>query len=127
MDTELTKIQRKSFVVNPLTLHTWMCSRSFRGKFRNSMAIYEPFPFQNFLRIWYVLDLILTISMVQLWDTHYIVVTWAKVVSLIYTPDGVYIRQTMSANVTTVMWHLVISHKQHFAFCFLRFNVGNVS
>ena len=32
-------------------------------------------------------------------------------VSLIYTPDGVYIRETMSAHVTTVMWHLVISHK----------------
>ena len=25
--------------------------------------------------------------------------------------EGVYIRQTMSAHATTIMWHLVIGHK----------------
>ena len=47
---------------------------------------------------------------------HYIVVTWAKVVCLIYSPEArglrVYISgKTMSAHVTTIMYHLVIGHK----------------
>ena len=49
---------------------------------------------------------------------YYIVVTWARVVCLIYTPkargpqaEGVYIRQTTSAYVTTVMYHLFIGQK----------------